>query len=280
MAIINYSVIVPYRDKYDLFVTAVESIPDREDIQIIVVDNSLEPLRQEQIPSKKKAEITYTTSSTVKGAGCARNEGLKHVKGRFILFLDADDFFTALAFPAFDRYLDEDYDIVFFNTTSLRLSDGTESTRHIFYSNCIQEWISTHDDSRMRYRWSVPWAKMYRAEFVLNGGFQFEEKPVHNDAWFSLMAGHSARTVFADNTVVYVVTESESGQSLITMNTRENSFLRYCTRIQINQFLKSIGRYDMRIRLLGSLRFALTHFGVLEMLRYLRVARKNKIGVF
>ena len=276
----NYSVIVPYRDKYDLFKKAVESIPDRDDIQIIIVDNSLEPLSADAIPVKESAVVDYTTSSTAKGAGCARNVGLSHVKGRYILFLDADDYFTDEAFIAFDGYLNEDYDIVFFNTNSIRLSDGKDSDRHIYYSNCISEWMATHDESRIRYRWAAPWAKMYRSSFVLNGNFQFEEKPVMNDAWFSLMAGHAAHKVYADNAVVYVVTEAESGRSLTKTITRENSFLRFDTRIKINKFLKSIGRYDMRIRLLGTLRLTLKNFGIMEVFRYLRYAKENGIGVF
>ncbi len=277
----NYSVIVPYRDKYDLFIKAIDSIPDREDIQIIIVDNSLEHLSiNDKIPVKRSARVDYTTSSTTKGAGCARNVGLSHVRGLYTLFLDADDYFTHDAFSAFDRYLNEDYDIVFFNTYSIRLSDGKESNRHIYYSKCVTEWISTHDESRIRYRWAGPIAKMYRSAFVLEGNFQFEEKPVHNDAWFSLMTGHSASRVYADESVVYVITEACTGQSLTKTVTRDNAYLRYCTRIKINQFLKTVGRYDMRIRLLGSLRYALTHFGIVEVLRYLWTAHKNKIGVF
>ena len=276
----NYSIIVPYRDKYDLFKKAVDSIPDRDDIQIIIVDNSLEPLSADAIPVKEFAIVDYTTSSTTKGAGCARNVGLSHVRGRFTLFLDADDFFTNEAFLAFDGYLNDDYDIVFFNTNSMRLSDGKDSNRHIYYSNCISEWITTRDESRIRYRWAVPWAKLYRSSFVLDGKFQFEEKPVMNDAWFSLMAGHAAHKVYADNAVVYVVTEAESGRSLTKTITRENSFLRFDTRIKINMFLKSIGRYDMRIRLLGTLRLTLKDFGIKEVFRYLRYAKENGIGVF
>lgn len=280
MAEFNYSVIVPYRDKYDLFIKAIGSIPDRSDIQIIIVDNSLEPLSVDAIPVKESACVDYTTSSTTKGAGCARNIGLSHVKGKYVLFLDADDYFANEAFNVFDTYLDKDYDIVFFNTNSIRLSDGKDSKRHLYYSNCIAKWISTRDESRIRYRWAAPWAKLYRSSFVLNGNFQFEEKPVMNDAWFSLMAGHAAHKVFADNAVVYVVTEAESGQSLTKTVTRENSFLRYDTRIKINKFLKSIGRYDMRIRLLGTLRLTLMNFGAREVFRYLRYARENGVGVF
>lgn len=279
MSTVNYSVIVPYRDKYDLFVAAVESIPDRDDIQIIIVDNSVVPLSQDRIPEKKSAGITYTTSSTTKGAGCARNVGLKHVKGRFLLFLDADDYFTEDAFDAFDRYVEEDYDIVFFNTTSKRLCDGVISDRHKAYSKIVLDWDKSHNEDMMRYRWPVPWGKLFKSEFVLAGGFQFEEKPVHNDAWFSLITGHAAQRVWGDTSVVYVVTEGNAGQSLVKTVTRENSYIRYCSKISINKFLKTIGRYDMHIRLLGSLRLALKRHGFKELVRYIRTAKENGVGI-
>ena len=280
MKIFNYSVIVPYRDKFDLFKKAIDSVPDRDDIQIIIVDNSFESLSADSIPVKESASVDYTTSSTTKGAGCARNVGLSHVRGRYILFLDADDFFTYDAFTAFDIYLNQDYDIVFFNTTSIHLSNGMKSNRHMYYSDCIKECVSTYDESKIRYRWASPWAKMYLSSFVLNGGFKFEEIPVENDTWFSCLTGHYARKISVDTSVVYCITEGAAGQSLTKTATRDNCFVRYEERIKINSFLKSIGRYDMRIRLLGSLRMALFNFGPKEFIRYMRVAKENKIGVF
>ena len=89
----NYSIVLPYRDKYELFLKAIDSIPDRDDIQIIVVDNAIEPLTKDQIPAKDYAHVEYFNSSTTKGAGCARNVGLQHVKGKYIIFLDADDYY-------------------------------------------------------------------------------------------------------------------------------------------------------------------------------------------
>ena len=131
----------------------------------------------------------------------------------------------------------------------------------------------------MRYRWPVPWGKLFRSEFVLAGNFQFEEKPVHNDAWFSLMTGHAAQRVWGDVAVVYVVTEGNAGESLVKTVTRENLYIRYCSKIKINKFLKSIGRYDMHIRLLGSLRLAMRKFGFKEFVRYVHTAKENKVGI-
>ena len=107
----NYSVIIPYHDKYELFVKAIGSVPDRKDIQIIIVDNASIPLNEESIPEKQNAIVSYTMSSSSKGAGHARNVGLKMVQGKNIIFLDADDYFTNIAFDAFDKYKDEEYDV-------------------------------------------------------------------------------------------------------------------------------------------------------------------------
>ena len=276
----NYSVVVPYRDKYELFLKAVESIPDREDIQIIVVDNAPQSLEKEQLIVKEKANVVYTTSSPTKGAGAARNEGLKHMDGKFMLFLDADDYYTPEAFPAFDKYLDSDYDIIFFKPTSIRLSDGQVSDRHLDLAGRVDIFCKARDDRAIRYRWGAPWSKLIRSEFVKAGGYQFEEIKVNNDAWFSLMTGHYAKKVFADPTEVYVVTEGGVGQSLMKTVTKENAYIRFDAAIRENKFLKSVGRYDMHIRLLGFLRIALVNFGPKEMFRYLRIARENNMSVF
>lgn len=278
--IFNYSVVVPYRDKYELFLKAVDSIPDREDVQIIVVDNAPQPLEKVQLPVKQKATVVYTTSSPTKGAGAARNVGLKHVEGKFMLFLDADDYYTPEAFSAFDKYLERDYDIIYFKPTSIRLNDGQISDRHLELARKVDMFCKTGDDRAIRYRWGAPWSKLIRSEFVKAGGYLFEEIKVNNDAWFSLMTGHNARKVFADPAEVYVVTEGGAGQSLMKTVTRENAYIRYDAAIRENKFLKSVGRYDMHIRLLGFLRIALVNFGLKEMLRYLRIARENNMSIF
>ena len=56
----NYSIIVPYYDKYDLFKKAVDSIPDRDDIQVVIVDNAPHSLDKKLIPRKENAKVLQT----------------------------------------------------------------------------------------------------------------------------------------------------------------------------------------------------------------------------
>lgn len=276
----NYSIIIPYGNKYDLMLKAVDSIPDRADIQIILVDNGAKYLEDSLIPHKNMTSLEYYRSDNTKGAGCARNEGLKHVKGKYILFLDADDYFTEEAFVVFDKYLDKKFDIVFFKPTSIRLGSDQPSSRHLLYSIPIDNHQLTGNEDVLRYRFEVPWSKLYNAKFIFDGSFSFEEIKVNNDAWFSLQTGHFAGKITSDKTIVYVVTEGEPNMSLVKTKTPENLMIRYCSAIKINKFLKSINKEKMRIRLLGFLKIALVDFGFFEMLKFLKIAYKEKVSVF
>lgn len=273
----NYSIVIPYYDKYELFVKAVDSIPDREDIQIIVVDNSKEPLFEQQIPCKQRAKVTYITSDNTKGAGCARNVGLKKVEGKYILFCDADDYFLPMAFDSFDKYLNKEYDIVFFKSTSVFLQTGEISDRHLAYNKLIDEFLNKGNTEKLRYRYEAPWGKLYRTYFILgNDNIRFEETRVNNDAWFSLMAGHIAKRIVADSDEVYVITEGISGTSLTKIQTIDNLEIRFDCAIRTNLFLKSIGQNNLRIRLLGFIRIAFRDFGFKQGLRFVNKVVNNK----
>lgn len=276
----HYSIIIPYRDTLDLLHKAVASIPERADIQVIIVDNSVTPLTEEQIPKKQLTEVVYTTSDSTMGAGRARNEGLKQAQGQWLLFLDADDYFTDEAFAAFDKYLTSDYDIIYFDANSILLKDGTQSDRHDTIHQYIQEFIKTGNEDRLRYRFVNPISKMMKADFVLNGGFRFDETRVSNDVWFSVQTGHAAKKVTADASRVYMITAGEAGSSLTRKRTKENWFIRYQVSVRVNKFLKSVDKYQYHIRLLGFLNIALKEFGFKEYLHFLSYALNNRVGIF
>lgn len=276
----NYSIIIPCRDRLELLQAATATIPDREDIQIIIVDNSNESMTTRYERKHLKARIDYQTSSPTKGAGCARNEGLKHVLGRYIIFMDADDLFTPNAFDEFDRYLDSGSDLVYFGSTSMRLSTGEVCHRHMVYTKKIERYLNSGDEAELRYNYSVPWSKMYRAEYIRENDIYFDEVRASNDLMFSLVAGHKAKSIRADKAVVYVVTEGEVGQSLVKTRNRETMFCRYEVAIRKNLYLKKHGHYDQRERILGYLRVALHEFGIAEMTKYLRIAIKNGLTIF
>ena len=102
----NYSIIIPHKNIPDLLKRCLDSIPRRNDVQIIVVDDNSDPEKVDfsNFPGvgEKCVEVYFTKEG--KGAGFARNVGLKYAIGKWVLFADADDPVTR-ACTAAERYV-------------------------------------------------------------------------------------------------------------------------------------------------------------------------------
>ena len=68
----NYSIIIPHKNSPELLDRCLKSIPERNDIEIIVVDDCSDENCRPQI-DRKGVEIIYVTKEETKGAGRARN---------------------------------------------------------------------------------------------------------------------------------------------------------------------------------------------------------------
>ena len=92
----NYSIIIPHKDTPDLLQRCLDSIPLREDVEIIVIDDNSSPRKVDfgHFPKWNGEHFHVFLTKEGKGPGYARNVGLDHAQGRWVVFADADDFFT------------------------------------------------------------------------------------------------------------------------------------------------------------------------------------------
>ncbi|MDR2791812.1 MAG: glycosyltransferase family 2 protein, partial [Tannerellaceae bacterium] len=117
---IIFSVIIPHKNIPDLLQRCLDSIPRRKDIQIIVVDDDSDEDKVDfsRFPCLDDEHVeTYLTKES-KGAGYARNIGLTYAKGEWLLFADADDFFTEGAFDHFFAARTLPHEIIYFKSES------------------------------------------------------------------------------------------------------------------------------------------------------------------
>jgi len=194
------SIVIPYRNIPNLLIRCLESIPIRDDIQIIVVDDCSVKESMINIRNvKRKEAIEYHRTKHPSGGGAARNIGLTHAVGEWITFIDADDFFT----PKFNyivdslRNLQNDVDILYCTANSIDSEYYTTSNR----ANTLNGYIQLHQDghhegeNRLRFTFGEPWCKIVRRRIIEEFQIRFSETTIHNDTKYSYLVGYHARII-------------------------------------------------------------------------------------
>ena len=193
----NYSIIIPHKNNVPLLARCLESIPKRDDVQIIVVDDNSDPVFIDSMcfPGKGKENVFIYFTKEGRGAGYARNVGLKHATGKWLLFADCDDTFeTQVLDNVMTDYLISNADIIFFNVNCVDAVTGEVS--HVI-DDQYKNYLTAKDDREnlCRYKIRVPWGKMIKKTIVDKNKILFSEVLVGNDFMFCLKIGYYAQSI-------------------------------------------------------------------------------------
>ena len=205
----KFSIIIPHYNVPDLLMRCLESIPVSEDIQVIVVDDNSPGADTylEKYPELSRPYLEFIRAPKNGGAGYARNIGLDHAKGKWLLFADADDLFVDDMYNIIGSYVDSEADIVFFKERSVLSADIHQSIQRVGYLNKnIDYYFETGSDKLVRFRHCQPWGKMIKRDFVKNHQFRFEEVEFSNDYYFSMCTGYYAKVIEVSEQVLYIYT--------------------------------------------------------------------------
>lgn len=103
------------------------------------------------------------------GQAAARNAGLQRAKGEWVAFVDADDQVAPNLFEHLLSLPVESYDCIQFA-----------------FSRVIEGQHSQPVRSRSFYRFTTPWIRLYRHQFLLDHALAFPEGMIYEDVVFSL----------------------------------------------------------------------------------------------
>ena len=195
----SYSIIIPHKNIPDLLQRCLDTIPRREDVQIIVVDDNSDSEIGDfkNFPGINDPYVEIYFTKEGKGAGYARNVGLEHAKGKWVLFADADDMFLDNIGNYLDRCKNLNYELIVFNYVSKRLSGELR-------------YMDSLDSSNFRallFKKCFPWCKIISKIFLDTYNIRSQEVLWSNDLMFSVKLVKYAKDVFVDSERVYLQVE-------------------------------------------------------------------------
>lgn len=238
---ISYSFIIPHHNSPKLLERCLDSIPQREDIEIIVVDDNSDADKK-AYSDRSDVRIIYIDAKHTKGAGRARNYALKEAHGKWIVFSDADDFFVPGFMEVLDKYKDKDLEVVYHDAKAVHTHTLEPMPKLLQRHN---RFFDSYDGSKktednIRFRIHSPWWKMVRRDFISRYQIQFEEVPKGNDVFFTYQVGFFANKIAVERERLYVYTFNPNG--ITNGKKNKNLYLSQLrNKMKSREFYKLIG---------------------------------------
>lgn len=204
----DVSVIVPMYNAEGTInetLTSIEGQTYRK-LEIIVVDDASTDSSREIVNRHASQDSRITLLKQEKSnAGVARNNGMRVAKGKYLMFLDADDLFDPTMVELLvNRAQDTDADVVVCGSRGLDIASGEicplSSALHI---SDIGTVASGEDLASEMFRFcnGWPWDKIYKTDFIKREGLEYQSLRSTNDARFvflTLMLAHRIAFVGQD----------------------------------------------------------------------------------
>ncbi len=243
----TFSFIIPHRNTPELLRRCLASIPVRGDLEVIVADDGSDlSVRELEDLVKGHPCARLMAMGEHRGAGHARNAAIDEAKGEWLLFADADDYFTTTLCDVLDeRATGTEADVVVLNALTV---DEGGTTGETLVSRYVER-LSHSKGRRRRLALEVltfatwtPWSRMIRRKLVEANGIRFEEIPVGNDAMFVLRCSLLARgKTEVESRVCYHYYQPSAGSQTWREYTDETIVARLALRLRINALYREAG---------------------------------------
>lgn len=215
-----FSVIVPVHNTREYLGACLESILSQgiDDIEVVAVDDcSTDGSAEALAEQARDPRVRVITLADRAGPGPARNAGLAAARGRYVLFLDSDDVFTAGALRAIRGRIEDlrEPDLLVFDFV-LWDEDGGQRP------NWQAEQVATAARSGvfsvgqqpgLLSSFNAPWSRAYRRAFVCASGLAFPPG-IYEDIPWTMCAVMQAERIGGLDLVVVRYRQRSSGSIL------------------------------------------------------------------
>lgn len=197
------SVIMPVYNAAPYLKKAMDSIIEQtyRNIELICVDdgskdNSIEILRSYE----SRYGTVRIISQDNRGAGIARNVGLKEAKGKYVIFLDSDDYFD---FCLIEKLVScAEKNIADISICKAIAIDRKDNKTDLNFNNRLFRKYNAKAFSPFEVKEEVltsflvePWNKLYRRDFLIKNDIEFQNLKKTNDLFFTSVSLIKAKII-------------------------------------------------------------------------------------
>lgn len=285
----DLSIIIPHYNSSDLLEKLLSTIPKDQDIEVIVIDDKSENKHVEYINSLNSLDqyIDFSflkNETSKKGAGVARNLGLEHANGEWILFADADDYFTNNFYESINKYFASKNEVVFFEPTSIYIDTGEIADRHRRIVKILEDYKHSEDQKSeldLRYNLPGPTCKLIKKDFLDKNNIKFDEILIAEDVIFATKVGYFMKEFDTSDSIIYTITRKH-GSSTTSLNKKVFN-ARLKVKIEYFNFLKNNLTHEkfnrMNISFSGWL-FSSLKYGIVEFVKTFLLLKKENVKIY
>lgn len=207
----EYSFIIPVYNAEKYIAECIESILEQgENCELILIDDgSTDTSGQICDMYEKQYSRIQAFHTENKGPSCARNFGLEKATGKYVIFVDSDDYINDNLIKNLEcGYAEKNVDLIFFDITKVfpdgRLEPMAEGLKREEIHKKTPKEILNSISVCSKFPASIG-GKIIRREFLLNNNIRFKEGTVGEDIdWtLKLMCSINSADVYMDGAYYY-----------------------------------------------------------------------------
>lgn len=206
------SVIVPTFNDEEYLNECIEHIIKQdigfENIQLIIIDDhSTDNSYQIAMEYAKKYPDNIIVAKTDKNSnsgGRPRNIGIKHAKGKYLMFSDADDYFSYDAFKIMYNQIEKEQADILIANWNYMSEDGIPWEKPVFDKKRFKKFkLSLNDYNSFWVMNSSMCNKIFNREFIANNKIKCLEGLPGEDTYFSMNSFLCANKIYYIPDIIY-----------------------------------------------------------------------------
>lgn len=208
----DISIIVPVYNAEKYLKKCLDSLVNqtKKELEFILINDGSTDKSEEIIKTYKDKRIKYFKNKN-QGIGKTRNFGIEKSSGKYLMFLDSDDYFSNDACEILYKEAEkEKADLIVFDYYRVEKGNLNEVKIESFNATNIK------DDPNLLLKINLgPCNKIYKTDLIKNNGIKFEESLKYEDTLFVVKAIYNAQKIIKLNRFLHYYMIHEKSETTV-----------------------------------------------------------------